>query len=61
MYRAPQLTRTDRAYRREKIIAAYKRGGCSRTIAALFGMSDGRVREIVRNAGFARKVGRPAG
>lgn len=55
----PQLTRGDRAYRREKIIAAYLRGGCSRKIAEMFSMSDGRVREIVREAGVARPVGRP--
>ena len=56
----PQMTRGDRAYRRERMIAAYLAGkGSSRTLAALFGMSDGRVRQVLREAGVARKPGRP--
>lgn len=55
----PQLTRGDRAYRHEKIVAAYLRGQCSRTVAALFGMSDGHVRAILREAGVARRPGNP--
>lgn len=57
----PQLTRGDRAHRREKIIAAYLRGECSRKIAEMFSMSDGRIREIVREAGVARRRGNPNG
>lgn len=57
---APQLTRGDRAYRREKIVAAYRRGDCSRTVAALFGVTDGFVRQCAREAGVSRRAGRPA-
>lgn len=59
MSRLPTLTRGDRKYRREKIVAAYLRGGCSRTVASLFGLSDGHVRWILREAGVARRPGRP--
>lgn len=53
-----QLTRTDRAMRREKIVAAYERGGCSRTVAVQFGVSDSLVRRAIKSAGVSRKCGR---
>lgn len=53
------LTHNDRRYRREKIVAAYLRGGCSRSVAAMFRLSDGHVRWILREAGVARRPGRP--
>lgn len=57
--RYPTLTRGDRAYRREKIIRAYVRGQSSREVAERFDMSGGYIRHIVREAGVARKAGRP--
>lgn len=57
----PSLTRSDRAHRREKVIAAYtRREGCSRTLAQRFGFSsDGYVRAFLLEAGVARRPGRP--
>lgn len=62
MSRLPDMTREDRALRRERIIAAYiavKRGG-SRAVAERFGLSDCYVRQIVRDAGVARRPGAPS-
>jgi len=59
MSHQPALTRGDRAYRREKIVAAYQRGQCSRSLAAIFGITDSHVRSVVREAGVARRPGRP--
>lgn len=58
--RYPNLTWGDRRYRAEKIVAAYKTGLSSRRLAEHFGISDGRVREIVRDAGVSRRAGRPS-
>lgn len=56
----PLLTRNDRAYRRERIVAFYQREPVgSRAVADHFGLSDGYVRAVVREAGVARKRGRP--
>lgn len=60
MARLPMLTRGDRAYRHEKIVAAYQRGLSSRAVASAFGMSGGHVRSIIREAGVSRPVGRPS-
>lgn len=60
MSRLPTLTRADRAYRHEKIVAAYQRGGCSRSVASMFGMSDSHVRAVLRLYGVARPVGKRA-
>lgn len=57
----PILTRSDRAYRRERIVRAYSAGASSRAVARQFDMSDGHVRAIVREAGVARRCGRRAG
>lgn len=62
MSRLPTLTREDRAQRRERIIAAYiamKRGG-SRAVAEAFGVNDRYVRQIVKDAGVARRPGQPS-
>jgi hypothetical protein len=58
---AQHLTHNDRAYRRERIIAAYiatERGG-SRLVAERFGVSGSHVRHIVREAGVSKPMGRP--
>lgn len=59
MARLPDMTRGDREYRRERMIAAYQRGASSRAVACQFGMSCGYVREIMRNGGVARRPGAP--
>ena len=61
MSRVPQLTRNDRAARRERVIAAYiaTRHGGSRRVATMFGLSSRYVRQIVKDAGVARRPGRP--
>jgi transposase len=53
------LTFGDRAYRRERMIAAYRRGMSSRAVANAFSMSDSYVRAVMRDAGVARRPGRP--
>lgn len=53
------LTFGDRAYRREKMIAAYRRGYSSRAVAEQFGMTDSYVRQVMRDAGVVRRPGRP--
>ena len=58
MSRYPTLTRNDRRNRWERIVAAYRQGACSRTIAQAFGMNDSHVRAIVRMAGVQRPPGR---
>ena len=56
MTRARFLTFNDRRYRREKIIAAWQAGECSRTksreIAERYGLSRNHVNSIVREAGL---------
>lgn len=59
MSHLPALTRNDRAERHRRIVASYQDGRCSRTVAELFGMSDGHVRAVVRLYGAARRPGRP--
>ena len=54
------MTFGDRAMRRDRLIDAYIRGATSREVASKFGMSDGYVREIMRDAGVARSPGRPS-
>lgn len=54
-----KLTRTDRARRHERIVAAYRGGMTSRDVADTFGMSDGHVRAVLRLYEAARRVGRP--
>ncbi len=58
MSRPPILTRADRAQRHQRIAAAYRAGQCSRTVAALFGLSDSHVRAVVRLYECARQAGR---
>lgn len=60
MSRYPAMTRADRASRAWQIEREYERGASSRKLAKMFGMSDGRVRQIIKQAGIARPVGRPA-
>lgn len=59
MSRTPILTRNDRAHRHQRIVAAYSNGRCSRTVAALFGLSDSHVRSVLRLYGVQRRPGRP--
>lgn len=54
------LTQYDRAMRHHRIVKAYQRGGCSRSVASEFGLSDSHVRSILRLYGVARRRGRPA-
>lgn len=56
----PNLTRNDRAHRRERFIEHAKRGGRLQAIAALHGISYPYARRILREAGCARPRGRPA-
>lgn len=56
-HRYPEMTFGDRAYRREKMVAAYREGHSSRHVAHLFGVSDSYVRSIMRDEGIARRPG----
>lgn len=56
----PGLTRSDRAARRQRFIEHAKRGGRLQAVAALHGLSYNYARRVLREAGFSRKVGRPA-
>lgn len=47
-------TRSDRAYRRERLILAYKEGAAERELAQRFDYSENYVYRIVRNAGVSR-------
>ena len=59
MSRVPNLTWSDRRYRHEKVVNAYRGGLSSRAVAEMFGMNDSWVRNIIRQAGAARRPGRP--
>lgn len=52
------LTHCDRAYRREKIVAAYQRGLLPHTLAERFAVTEGHVRRVLRETGVAAP-GRP--
>ena len=49
----PHMTRGDRAFRREKIVAEYQRGLCPTTLAEKFELSREHVRKALRDAGIA--------
>lgn len=55
---ARYLTHNDRAVRHQRLVAAYKAGESSRSVASRFGLSDSHVRYIVRLYGAARPRGR---
>ena len=61
MSRNPEMTRGDRARRRQAVIAAINAGETVKTVAARFGMSPCWVRQIAKANGVARKPGRPLG
>ena len=60
MPQARFLTRVDRAYRHQAIVATYRGGLSSRAVAVRYGLSDSHVRAIVRLYEAARRPGRPA-
>lgn len=52
MPRAPRLTYSDRAYRREKVAAAYKAGAGIPELRERYGLSRTRIYAIINAAGF---------
>lgn len=60
MSRYPALTFNDRRARHDRLVAAYLTGLSSRAVAERFGLSDGWVRSVLRDAGVARRPGRRA-
>jgi Mor family transcriptional regulator len=56
MPRARFLTYNDRAYRREKVAAAYKAGAAIPELAERFGLSRNRIYAIVNAAGFRARA-----
>jgi len=59
MARAVELTHADRAYRREKVLAALATGERSDGVAARFGLSKHTVLRTAQRAGLRLRVGRP--
>lgn len=58
MARTPVLTLADRAYRREKVAAAFRAGLPQGAIVARFGLTPEYVRQIARDAGVLPDPGR---
>ena len=50
-----QMSRCDRAWRRERIVAAYRDGNCPTTLAERFALSREHVRRVLRDSGIARR------
>lgn len=55
----PILTHGDRAFRREKIANAYRRGEHAKALAARFGVTHSYVCQIARAFGCSRPAHRP--
>lgn len=56
MPRARFLTYNDRAYRREKVVAAYKAGAAIPELSERYGLSRNRIYTIVNEAGFRARA-----
>lgn len=52
------LTHRDRAYRREKIVSAFKRGLPPVALAERYALTEGHIRRVLREAGVAHS-GKP--
>jgi Mor family transcriptional regulator len=58
MSRVPNLTYTDRAYRREKVVAAYKGGAKVPELAERYALSRNHIYTILIAAGMRRHTPR---
>lgn len=60
MSAAPNLTRTDRAARHRRMVAAYQAGASTYDLANDFGMNRSHISAVMRLYGVVRRPGRPA-